>query len=555
MNNARGLYLPDGTIHRFAEPKASKGLTDHIASRDRSPDFQALGLYLPNPDPVLKKLGKDATVYRNLRSSASVGGAIRRRKAAVKGMEWRVVEEPTASGASVSGGQKASPRAMQAAEAALAELDLDALLGEMLDAPLFGWVPMECMWSRVGRQLLPKAVMAKPQEWFLFSPEGELRFRSRSAPLYGEPLAPRKFLVPRQDASYANPYGFADLSMVFWPDTFIRGGLKFWVQFGEKYGTPWVIGKQPRSAGKKETDGLLDQLEAMVQDAVAVVPDDSSVEILEAASKSDAAGAYKELLMFCRSEINIALLGQNQTTEASANKASATAGLEVTQDLRDGDARLVEGAVNQLLRWVTDLNEGEGAPAPRFELFEQEEVSETQAKRDEAMSRSGVTFSKQYWERAYNLQPGDVAHAGPGQVANPSPPRAAPDGTSPPPGGAAGDPAKPASRRTGQDTPAGDGTDELPEYAEGQNRQRDAIDDLVDAELADSWQQTLAPLIDPAQQLLDQAAAEGWTAQQLIARLPDLLQRMDPTQLAESLTRATATARLAGAAGIPPAQE
>lgn len=547
MNKARGLYLPDGTIHRFAEPKASKGLTDHIASRDRSPDFQALGLYLPNPDPVLKKLGKDATVYRNLRSSASVGGAIRRRKAAVKGMEWRVVEEPTASGASVSGRQKASPRAMQAAEAALAELDLDALLGEMLDAPLFGWVPMECMWSRVGRQLLPKAVMAKPQEWFLFSPEGELRFRSRSAPLYGEPLAPRKFLVPRQDASYANPYGFADLSMVFWPDTFIRGGLKFWVQFGEKYGTPWVIGKQPRSAGKKETDDLLDQLEAMVQDAVAVVPDDSSVEILEAASKSDAAGAYKELLMFCRSEINIALLGQNQTTEASANKASASAGLEVTQDLRDGDARLVEGAVNQLLRWVTDLNEGEGAPAPRFELFEQEEVSDVQAKRDEALSRSGVVFTEQYVMRAYNLQPGDVASVGPGQVSAPAG-QAAP-GADP---AAPAKPAAPARPKAEGDQPGDTDTDELPEYAE---RERDAIDDLVDAELADSWQQTLAPLIDPAQQLLDQAAAEGWTAQQLIARLPDLLQRMDPTQLAESLTRATATARLAGAAGIPPAQE
>jgi hypothetical protein len=65
----------------------------------------------------------------------------------------------------------------------------------------------------------------------------------------------------------------------------------------------------------------------------------------------------------------------------------------------------------------------------------------------------------------------------------------------------------------------------------------------------------MAPLIDPAQQLLDQAAREGWTAQQLIDRLPDLLETMDPTALADSLTRATATARLAGAAGIPPAQE
>lgn len=542
----RGLYLPDGSIHRFAEGKVTKGLTDHIASRDRSPDFTALGMYLPNPDPILKKMGKDVAVYRDLRSAAPVGGAIRRRKAAVKGMEWRLVDSVTGQ-TGTRADQKASPRAMMLAQDALAALRLDAVIGEMLDAPLFGWTPMEVMWAPVDGALLPVNLVGKPHEWFHFDPEGLLRFRSRTAPLYGEELQPRKFLVPRQDATYANPYGFADLSMCFWPTTFMRGGLKFWVTFAEKYGTPMLVGKQPRSAGTKETDQLLDQLEAMVQDAVAVIPDDSSIDIKESGSKSDAAGAYRELLVFCRSEISIALLGQNQSTEANSNKASATAGLEVTRDLRDGDARLVEEAINQLLRWITDLNEGEQAPAPRFELYEEQEVTEVQAKRDEALSRSGVTFAAQYWEREYNLQPGDIAHAGPGQVSNP--------GAVAAPGAAPAEPPKPAApaRPKGEGLQEGEtDADQLPEYAE---RERDAIDELVDAELAESWQKAMAPLVDPAQQLLDQAAAEGWTAQQLIDRLPALLEQMDPAQLAESLTRATATARLAGAAGIPPAQE
>jgi len=551
----RGLYLPDGSIHRFAEGKATKGLTDHIASRDRSPDFTALGMYLPNPDPILKKMGKDVAVYRDLRSAAPVGGAIRRRKAAVKGMEWRLVDSVTGQ-TGTRADQKASPRAMMLAQDALAGLKLDAVIGEMLDAPLFGWTPMEVMWAPVDGALLPVSLVGKPHEWFHFDPEGLLRFRSRAAPLYGEELQPRKFLVPRQDATYANPYGFADLSMCFWPTTFMRGGLKFWVTFAEKYGTPMLVGKQPRSAGTKETDQLLDQLEAMVQDAVAVIPDDSSIDIKESGSKSDAAGAYRELLVFCRSEISIALLGQNQSTEANSNKASATAGLEVTRDLRDGDARLVEEAVNQLLRWITDLNEGEQAPAPRFEMYEEQEVTEVQAKRDEALSRSGVTFAAQYWEREYNLQPGDIAHAGPGQVSNPAASVSAIDDASNKPFADISDAARAAGavrlRDFGKPKEGETDADQLPEYAE---RERDAIDELVDAELAESWQKAMAPLVDPAQQLLDQAAAEGWTAQQLIDRLPALLEQMDPAQLAESLTRATATARLAGAAGIPPAAE
>lgn len=526
----RGLYLPDGTVHRFAEGSAHKGLADHIATRGRSPDFTALGMYLPNPDPILKKMGKDAAVYRDLKSDAHVGGSVRRRKAAVKAMEWRVVDSVNVQGGSRAG-MKASPRAMSLAYDLLVDLDLDALLSEMLEAPLFGWQPMEVLWRRApwaGGAWLPEAVQAKPQEWFHFDPEGMLRFRSRAHPMYGEELQPRKFLVPRQDATYANPYGTADLSMCFWPTTFKRGGLKFWVTFAEKFGMPWVVGKQPRNAGGKETDDLLDQLEAMVQDAVAVIPDDSSVDIKESSSKGDVAGAYEALLMFCRSEVSIALLGQNQTTEANSNRASATAGLEVTQDLRDGDARLVEGAVNQLLRWVTDLNESEDAPSPRFELFEQEEVSEVQAKRDGELSRAGVRFTAAYWRRSYGLEDGDIEE----------------DSADPPP------PALP----TGAPAPAPDGEgstgDPLPEYAERQVAQRDAIDDLVDQEL-EGWQAVMEPLVDPLQALLDEAVTKGWTAAELLERLPAVAADMDASALAERLARTTLAARLAAGAGVP----
>lgn len=514
----RGIYLPDGTLHQFADRATTKTLGDHIATRNRSPDFTALGMYLPNPDPILKKMGRDAAVYRDLKSDAHVGGSIRRRKAAVKGMEWRLVDGVSGQ-TGTRAGQKASPRAMLLAQDTLAALDIYALMGELLDAPLFGWVPVELMWQNVGGALLPADALAKPHEWFHFDPEGLLRFKSRAQPMHGEELHPRKFLVPRQDASYANPYGFADLSMVFWPTTFKRGGLKFWVTFAEKFGTPMIVGKQPRNAGAAETDELLTQLESMVQDAVAVVPDDSSVEITESGGKSDAAGAYRELLMFCRSEVSIALLGSNQSTEANSTNASATAGLEVTKDLRDGDARLVEGAINQLLRWVVDLNESEQAPAPRFELFEQQEISEVHAKRDEALTRSGLVFSEQYWARTYNLQPGDIAATGPGQVSNPSAAAAA----------------------------------NTQNFAEATDAP-DAIDQLADAEL-DGWRQIMDPLLDPVQALLDRAKREGWTAQRLIDALPEVLENMDTNPLADSLTRAAITARLAGAAGVPPSDK
>jgi phage gp29-like protein len=396
---AKGLYISPTEFVSFADgDRASGNLSDHIATRDRSPDFRALGMLLPNPDPVLKKQGKDISVYADLRSDAAVGGAIRRRKSGVVMMEWRVERD------------KASARMAKLVESVLGELDMRRVLREMLDAPLFGWQTMEVIWTppQTGGPVVPVDVLAKPLTWFHFDPDGGLRFKSKDQPLFGELVPERKFLVPAQDATYANPYGFADLSMVFWPTVFKRGGLKFWVTFTEKFGMPWLVGKTPRGTPNSEQDKLLDQLEAMAQDAVAVIPDDASIDTLKADGKTGSADLYERLLMFCRSEIAIALLGQNQTTEKDSTHASATAGAGVSDDLRDADARLCEAALNQLARWIVDLNEGEGAPAPKVGLYEQEEVDKAQAERDEILTKAGARLTKSYFMRTYDLDEGDI---------------------------------------------------------------------------------------------------------------------------------------------------
>lgn len=506
-----GLYVSPTEFVRFAETERvqRRQLADQIATRQRSPDFSALGLYLPNPDPILKKQGKDVKVYTDLLSDALVGGSVRRRKAGIVKMEWRVERG------------RASSRMTKLCEQLLRELDLRRLMRETLQAPLLGWQPLEVSWSSGQGAMVPVSVEAKPAHWFHFDAEARLRFKSREAPFDGELLPARKFLVPAQDASYANPYGFADLSMCFWPTVFKRGGLKFWVTFTEKFGTPWLVGKVPRSTAKKEQDDLLDQLESMVQDAVAVIPDDASVDVVESSGRTASAELYERLLMFCRSEISIALLGQNQTTESNSNRASATAGLQVTEDLRDADARLVEATVNQLLRWVVELNEGENAAAPTFELYEQEEVDKLQAERDEILVKAGAKLTREYFKRTYDLEEGDLAE----EVA-------APDPVAVP--GLAQNEAQPAVEV---------------QFAEGTEPERDALDGLVREAMAE-WEPLMAPLVQPLQAALNESAARGETAGELLERLPELLQTLDVRALETALTQATVTARLGALAGL-----
>lgn len=370
-----------------------EALSGHIAI-GRHLGLGGFNGWLPNPDPVLRKMGKQITVYRDLLRDPLIGGQVRRRKAAVARLDWRL------------DGDDVGDAVRDTVSAWLDQADLYGLIKDILNATLFGYQPIEVIWAQ-DKLWLPEKVLAKPQEWFAFDEDGRLMYIA--AGMHQEPLPPYKFLCPTQEASYTNPYGLGDLGMVFWPATFKRAGLKFWNEFTEKYGAPWLIGKEPRSNTDNDTDKLLDALEALIGNSVGTIPNDSSVEIHESSGKSSSVEAYDKLIRYCRSEINIALLGQDQTTEKDTSHASASAGLEVTEDIRDSDCRIVERCINQLIGWICELNFGD-VPVPQFVLFEgEDEGSKELAERDKMLADAGVRFTPQYWMRSYGLQEGDLA--------------------------------------------------------------------------------------------------------------------------------------------------
>ena len=318
-------------------------LSAHLAvSR---PFFSGFNGWLPNPDPVLRKMGRQISVYRELMRDPLVGSLVRRRKAAVARLEWRLDGDDTPK------------NVRDFIDSWLAETDVYRLIKDVLNAVFYGYQPIELIW-RTDSAWLPDKII--------------------------------------------------DLGLVFWLVTFKRGGLKFWMQFTEKYGAPWLIGKEPRSNTPQDTDKLLDALEALIGNSVGTIPNDSSVEIHEASGKASSIDAYDKLIRYCRSEISIALLGQDQTTEKDSTHASATAGLEVTDDIRDSDKRIVETTFNQLIEWVIEINFGDVA-RPKFVLFENEESgTRERAERDKMMVDAGAKFTKQYWQRIYGLEDGDL---------------------------------------------------------------------------------------------------------------------------------------------------
>ena len=357
-----------------------------------------------------------------------------------------------------------------AIEELLKKLDIHKLISDILDATQFGYQPLEIIWKKTkSGHVLPEKIIAKPPEWFCFDDDNNLKFRTKEN-YYGEIVPDKKFLLAQNNPSYNNPYGERTLSRVFWSVTFKKGGLKFWVVFTEKYGMPhligkhprgasreetttladmledmvqdapfgertlsrvfwsvtfkkgglkfWVvftekygmphlIGKHPRGASREETTTLADMLEDMVQDAIAVIPDDSSVEIQEA-NKSSSAEIYEKLIDKMNSEISKAILGQTLTTEigSTGSYAAANTHMAVRQDIIDSDKKLVESVINQLIRWIYEINFS-NEEIPVFEMYAPEEVDLTLAQRDKILSETGVKFTKDYFIKAYGLEDED----------------------------------------------------------------------------------------------------------------------------------------------------
>ncbi|STY93095.1 DUF935 domain-containing protein [Moraxella bovis] len=364
-----------------------KELTSQIATAHRYFGLYGFSQILPNPDIILRRLGKSSlSAYRELLIDPIVAGAVRRRKASVAGLNYRLDSD-------------LSDKQQAVIDQIFDSLDTYGLIGQILEAVLYGYQPIEVIWQFKNGVWIPVKLIAIPQEWTGFDVNGELLLIDGITKTTPPPF---KILCPTNNATFVNPYGTAELSCVYWACVFKRGGLKFWAEFAEKFGSPWIIGHEPRSNTDDDTNKLLDALEDLMGNAVATIPNDSSVEIKEATGKTGSSQVFDDFIRYCRSEINIALLGQDQTTEKDTSHASAMAGLTVTKDIRDNDCRVVESCFNTLLAWICELNFHKVSP-PKFVLYEDEVGDKTLAERDQILTALGVSFTQSYYERAYNL--------------------------------------------------------------------------------------------------------------------------------------------------------
>ena len=354
-----------------------------------------LGKIIPNPDEVLKRTGKTISYLRTLANDGQIATCIQSRSAGITSLEHRLRYSDE------------NKKYSDFYDKLLKKIDVEGFIKSVLKAPAYGFQPIEIIWECLDDKVIPSKITAKPQEWFYFNTDNELCLKNKEGLVITEDM--KKFLCPVVDDEYLNPYGRGYLSRCFWDVVFKKGSLEFWIKFAEKWGMPYIIAKYEEGTAEKDIDKLLDSAEQMIQDAVAAIPNTSSVEVMEAGGKSATAEIYKGIIDLCDASISKNILGQTLTTESSKTGSYALGEVhfKVRQDIINSDKKLVETCFNKLLKWVHELNFGDEF-APEFELFEEEEVNKTLAERDRILSDTGVRFSKQYFLKTYGFSEDDI---------------------------------------------------------------------------------------------------------------------------------------------------
>lgn len=316
------------------------------------------GQSMPNPDVLIRNKGIRFDTFREMLLDGTISGKFDQLFSWVKTKKLRFEGDNA-----------------ETVEAALAGINLNALLGEMLTATQFGYSVQEIIWQdpkKNGGAWLVEKIVGRVQERFGFDYNGQLMYSGGMGVL--SPITESfKFMVTRHNPVNENYYGSPILSKCYWPWMFKKAGFRFWVTAAEKFGVPTVLALFQSDNEERQSavaEYLAGELSKIQNDAAVALANVDSIQTLEASG--NAQGMFHDFLDVCNAEIGKAITGETMTSENGSGIGSYSLSsvhadtLDVkAQDIAD---EIADTLKNSVVKWIVQLNHGADAEVPEVFL-------------------------------------------------------------------------------------------------------------------------------------------------------------------------------------------
>ena len=285
----------------------------------------------------------------------------------------------------------------------LKNLRWDLITYQMKFGFFFGKAIAEIIWEIQDDMVLIKDILVRDRRRFRFAKDKSLRLLTATDTYNGinlSELYPAKFWVFQYGGTHSDmPDGLGLAHYLYWPVTFKRQGIRFWLYALEKYGTNIPVAYYPAGITDEEREKLAKALVRLKHNSAVSIPEGTKLEFLSGSSGID---NYEKLVQWADEAIAKVILTNTMTVEQGSSRAQAQVHEHKANSIIDSDNDLLCESFNRsVMRWWTWFNFDTNTPPPQIWRVKMSADTVRLVQRDKILYDMGFPPRPEYIKETY----------------------------------------------------------------------------------------------------------------------------------------------------------
>ncbi|MCR6593613.1 DUF935 domain-containing protein [Campylobacter insulaenigrae] len=263
------------------------------------------------------------------------------------------------------------------------------LIGQILETYLYGLNIFEVNYKLKDGFYYP---ILKQRDFrnFTLNENDELIYNGNG---YDEIIEDKKVIYGLFGSNFLFKNGDALLTKLYFPVKLKNASLKFWMEFLERFGSPWAVAKTD-----SDPDVLASEIHQMLNGDSAVIDKEEELDLIQPKAKAN----YNEIIDYLDNQIRSVVLGANLSSQVSGGSlAAAESHNQIRKDLAAQDGQIVLFILNRAIKFFKKINNFKDELFVQF--FNEAEPKNELCERDLKLFNMGFCFDEEYIKRTYNV--------------------------------------------------------------------------------------------------------------------------------------------------------